>query len=134
MISFLKLNVTDFFFLFLHHSEHKNLWVAIGKENGIVIKAIVRISKISLKRQLHSGLTRVEKSQTMSNGYQKGLLLWLKSTVGTMSIVTDFIQSSERQIISCRIGVTLAALTHSFSSSKDNNPLVGNVMYYGSIE
>ena len=31
-------------------------------------------------------------------------------------------------------GVTLTALTHSFASSKDKNPSVGNVMYYGSVE
>uniref|UniRef100_A0A803MV02 DUF4218 domain-containing protein n=1 Tax=Chenopodium quinoa TaxID=63459 RepID=A0A803MV02_CHEQI len=30
-------------------------------------------------------------------------------------------------------GVTLTAITHSFASSKDQNPVVGNVNYYGSI-
>ncbi|XP_021764842.1 uncharacterized protein LOC110729408 [Chenopodium quinoa] len=30
-------------------------------------------------------------------------------------------------------GVTLTATTHSFASSKDQNPVVGNVNYYGSI-
>lgn len=31
-------------------------------------------------------------------------------------------------------GVTLTALTPSFSSSKDNNPTYGNVKYYGSLD
>ena len=31
-------------------------------------------------------------------------------------------------------GVTLVALTSSFASSKDQNPLVGDVSYYGVIE
>lgn len=31
-------------------------------------------------------------------------------------------------------GVTLTALTPSFSSSKDKNPITGNVNYYGAIE
>uniref|UniRef100_A0A803MIU3 DUF4216 domain-containing protein n=1 Tax=Chenopodium quinoa TaxID=63459 RepID=A0A803MIU3_CHEQI len=30
-------------------------------------------------------------------------------------------------------GVTLTTITHSFASSKDQNPVVGNVNYYGSI-
>ena len=30
-------------------------------------------------------------------------------------------------------GVTLTAMTHSFASSKDQNPIEGNVNYYGSI-
>ncbi|XP_056688096.1 uncharacterized protein [Spinacia oleracea] len=31
-------------------------------------------------------------------------------------------------------GVTLTAITHSFASSKDQNPVVGDVNYYGSIQ
>lgn len=31
-------------------------------------------------------------------------------------------------------GVTLTALTHSFASTKDQNPIVGDVIYYGSIQ
>lgn len=37
-------------------------------------------------------------------------------------------------VVTQNSGVTLTAITHSFSSSKDQNPIVGDIMYYGSLE
>lgn len=40
----------------------------------------------------------------------------------------------ERNLVTQNSGVCLSALTDSFASRKDNNPISGDVMYYGCIE
>lgn len=40
----------------------------------------------------------------------------------------------DEKCVTQNFGVTLTALTSSFASSKDKNPLVGYVKYYGSLE
>lgn len=82
---------------------------------------------------------KIHKSQDMFPNH----ILWLSN--GPSSIAKKCIGYSVngyrfhtmKRDIKCvtqNSGVTLIAVTHSFASSKDKNPIVGDVNYYGSIQ